>query len=143
MNEIASLLIIYPVLNMISYCFGQVILELTIVVFNVVKQLSQMVSKSQIDLSANFHKIWYIQRNQVRFLFICQTFIFSYISGDIEWGCGLRPEMIRDREHPGYWTNTPFCPEHLCLENNQSTQNSIDKDDYDAIDCNVSRFDSI
>ncbi|CAF3281110.1 unnamed protein product [Rotaria socialis] len=74
--------------------------------------------------------------------FVCQfsqKLIHSEELGDIEWSCGFRPEMIRDKAHPGYWTNTKYCPEHIHLENNQSENIAIDKDEYDSIDCNVSR----
>ncbi|CAF4034484.1 unnamed protein product [Rotaria sordida] len=61
--------------------------------------------------------------------------------GDIEWGCGTRPEMIRDEQNPGYWKNCSYCPQHRSLENNQSVHGSIDQSEYDVIDCNVSRTD--
>ena len=61
------------------------------------------------------------------------------ISGDIEWGCGFRPEMVRDKQNPGYWTNTKYCPKHIHLENTQLIHCSMDKDDYNIVDCNVSR----
>ncbi|CAM4835124.1 unnamed protein product [Rotaria magnacalcarata] len=76
--------------------------------------------------------------------FVCQFtqgLIHSEELGDIEWGCGIRPEMIKDRQHPGFWTNTKYCPEHIYLEYSQSTSSVIDKDDYEPIDCNVSRTD--
>ncbi|CAF1374371.1 unnamed protein product [Rotaria sp. Silwood1] len=76
--------------------------------------------------------------------FVCQfarELIHSEELGDIEWGCGVRPEMIRDKQHPGYWTNTEYCPKHIHLENIQSVHGSTDKDDYDVVDCNVSRTD--
>ncbi|CAF5177668.1 unnamed protein product, partial [Rotaria magnacalcarata] len=34
-----------------------------------------------------------------------------------------------------------YCPEHIYLEYSQSTSSVIDKDDYEPIDCNVSRTD--
>ncbi|CAM4982329.1 unnamed protein product, partial [Rotaria socialis] len=74
--------------------------------------------------------------------FVChyaQELTHSEKLGDIEWGCGIRPEIIKDKIHPGYWINTKYCPEPIHLENIQSTETSIDKDDYDSIDCNVSR----
>jgi hypothetical protein len=61
------------------------------------------------------------------------------ISGDIEWGCGFRPEMVRDKQNPGYWANTKYCPKHIHLERTQSVHCSTDKDDYNVVDCNVSR----
>ncbi|CAF2264247.1 unnamed protein product [Rotaria magnacalcarata] len=71
-------------------------------------------------------------------------FAYQYVrdlihSGDIEWGCGIRPEMIPDKQHSGYWKNTKYCPEHIHLENSQFVHSTIDRDDYDSIDCNVSR----
>ncbi|CAF4120079.1 unnamed protein product, partial [Rotaria magnacalcarata] len=70
-------------------------------------------------------------------------FAYQYVrdlihSGDIEWGCGIRPEMIPDKQHSGYWKNTKYCPEHIHLENSQFVHSTIDRDDYDSIDCNVS-----
>jgi len=47
--------------------------------------------------------------------------------------------MIRDQQNPGYWKNTDYCPKHIHLENNPSPQNSTDQNEYDIIDCNVSR----
>ncbi|CAF1037840.1 unnamed protein product [Adineta ricciae] len=76
--------------------------------------------------------------------FVCQfhrEMIRSEELGDIEWGCGVRPEMIRDQENPGYWKNTDYCPKHVHLENVSSTPDSIDQCEYDIIDCNVSRTD--
>ncbi|CAF1621154.1 unnamed protein product [Adineta ricciae] len=62
-------------------------------------------------------------------------------SGDIEWGCGFRAEMIPDKDNPGYWKNTKYCPKHIYLEHIQAAPCSIDKDDYNVVDCNVSRTD--
>ncbi|CAF1682145.1 unnamed protein product, partial [Adineta ricciae] len=59
----------------------------------------------------------------------------------IEWGCGFRPEMIPDKDNPGYWKNTKYCPKHIYLEHIQAAPCSIDKDDYNVVDCNVSRTD--
>ncbi|CAF4094944.1 unnamed protein product [Adineta steineri] len=76
--------------------------------------------------------------------FVCnftQELIHSKELGDIEWGCGFRPEMIRDKQNPGYWTNTKYCPKHIHLELTQSVCCSTDKDDYNVVDCNVSRTD--
>ncbi len=60
-------------------------------------------------------------------------------SGDVEWGCGFRPEMIPDKTYPGFWQNTSFCPKHIHLHDNQSNKNIDVGDDYNSIDCNVSR----
>ncbi|UJR17414.1 hypothetical protein I4U23_004309 [Adineta vaga] len=76
--------------------------------------------------------------------FICgfmQELIHSEELGDIEWGCGFRPEMIPDKQNPGYWKNTKYCPKHIDLEYTQSVRCSTDKDDYNVGDCNVSRTD--
>ncbi|CAF1064943.1 unnamed protein product [Rotaria sordida] len=62
-------------------------------------------------------------------------------SGDTSDCCGVRPEMIRDKQHPSYWTNTKYCPKHIHLENSESVHSSTDKDDNDIVDCNVSRTD--
>jgi hypothetical protein len=70
---------------------------------------------------------------------IYKTSIFIYVLGDIEWGCGFRPEMVRDKQHPGYWINAKYCPKHIHFENSQLVHGSTDKDDYDVVDCNVSR----
>lgn len=51
--------------------------------------------------------------------------------------------MIRDDQHPGYWKNTKYCPKHIHLEKSQSSHCSIDKDDYNTVDCNVSRYNQI
>ncbi|CAF1654087.1 unnamed protein product, partial [Adineta ricciae] len=76
--------------------------------------------------------------------YICnfmQELIHSEELGDIEWGCGFRPEMIPDKDNPGYWKNTKYCPKHIYLEHIQAAPCSIDKDDYNVVDCNVSRTD--
>ncbi|CAF1174607.1 unnamed protein product [Rotaria sp. Silwood1] len=76
--------------------------------------------------------------------FVCnfmQELVHSEELGDIEWGCGFRPEMVRDKQNPGYWTNTKYCPKHIHLENTQLVHCSTDKDEYTVVDCNVSRTD--
>ncbi|CAF2237018.1 unnamed protein product [Rotaria magnacalcarata] len=75
--------------------------------------------------------------------FVCQftDVIHSNELGDIDWGCGFRPEMIQDKKNPGFWKNTNFCPKHVHLNNDQSTEDINNSNDYDNIDCNVSRND--
>jgi hypothetical protein len=47
--------------------------------------------------------------------------------------------MIPDKQNPGYWQNTKYCPKHIHLENSKLRHSSTDKDDYNVIDCDVSR----
>ncbi|CAF1267517.1 unnamed protein product, partial [Didymodactylos carnosus] len=58
----------------------------------------------------------------------------------IQWGCGIRPEIVRDADNPGYWVNSSYCPIHLHLKNPKQPQ-VLDDAEYDDIDCNVSRLD--
>jgi hypothetical protein len=68
---------------------------------------------------------------------MCRSIVFS---GEIEWGCGIRPEMIRDKNNPGFWSTTTFCPKHIHqLECDQSLRVVNDAVEYDSVDCNVSR----
>jgi len=64
--------------------------------------------------------------------------LFFY-SGDVAWGCGFRPEMIPDKNNPGFWENTNFCPKHIHLRGAQLTHEPNTENDYAPIDCNVSR----
>ncbi|CAF1394633.1 unnamed protein product, partial [Didymodactylos carnosus] len=61
---------------------------------------------------------------------------YLYLDGDVEWGCGIRPEMIKDNNNPGYWKGTIYCAKHLCLTRN--THKIVTGDDYDDVECNVS-----
>ncbi|CAF1291505.1 unnamed protein product [Didymodactylos carnosus] len=57
----------------------------------------------------------------------------------IQWGCGIRPEMVRDADNPRYWVNSSYCSIYLHLKNPKQPQ-VLDDAEYDDIDCNVSRF---
>ncbi|CAF1424531.1 unnamed protein product [Didymodactylos carnosus] len=64
----------------------------------------------------------------------------SAVASKIQWGCGIRPEIVRDADNPGYWVNSSYCPIHLHLKNPKQPQ-VLDDAEYDDIDCNVSRLD--
>ncbi len=62
-----------------------------------------------------------------------------FCSGDVEWGCGFQSEMISDKEKPGFWQHTNFCPKYIHLSDIQSTQHSNAENDYEYVHCIVLR----
>ncbi|CAF1277478.1 unnamed protein product, partial [Didymodactylos carnosus] len=58
--------------------------------------------------------------------------------GTLQWGCGIRPEMIPDKDNPGYWISTTYCPKHIHLAKNTIHQlkpqpSTLISDDYGSI----------
>ncbi|CAF1511842.1 unnamed protein product, partial [Didymodactylos carnosus] len=58
---------------------------------------------------------------------------------EVPWGCGIRPERMRDSNKTSGWSGQTFCEKHRHLNNGQRDQDSELIDDYKDDDCNVFR----